>query len=305
MRQNVNLERVSIFVRIVESGSLSAAAKRVHLSQPALSRNLKLLEEELGVALFSRVGRRLVLTAAGRALQARAPALLASAEGVGLVVSRSAERDYFDVRVGAVDSVITYLFPEVVEHLRTAFPGLALKLTVARSLPLLERIRHNTLDLAVVASSGPPPEIRSRAVGRYELRYYGRADRFPELATAKSMAELDRFPTVQIEAGPGQPVVVPDPALSCAVASNVASVKGLVLAGFGVGDLPDFVLTPEERASLCAARFKLDPDCGLFVAISEAWKGTVEERIEGALTEALAQSLGARRREAPRRRVGR
>src|SRR5262245_39462356 len=154
----MDLERLSHFLRIVEAGSLSAAAHRVHLTQPALSRNLRLLEEELGTPLFLRQGRGLVLTAAGRALVPRARVLLDEADAVARDVGRTAERDYHDLRLGAVDSVATYLLPGVLTRLQEAFPRLAVKLVVGRTASLLDRLRGGALDLAVVAHSGPPAD---------------------------------------------------------------------------------------------------------------------------------------------------
>src|SRR5205823_5335902 len=100
---------------------------------------------------------------------------------------------------------------------------------------LLDQVERQGLDLAVVASSGPPDDVRSRPVGRYRLRHYGRSDRFPTLSRAKRLRELEGYPMVQIEPGPGQTAVLPRASLSTAMASNVSSVKALVLAGFGVG----------------------------------------------------------------------
>src|SRR2546430_343915 len=104
----MDLDRLNLFLKIVDLGSMSEAARAVHLTQPALSRSLRQLEEEVGAELFDRRGRHLVLTAAGRALVPRARALLAASEQARIEVSRSAERAYFDVRLGTVDSVATF-----------------------------------------------------------------------------------------------------------------------------------------------------------------------------------------------------
>src|SRR3954468_13831481 len=133
----MNLDRLRVFLQIVDSGSMSAAARAVHLTQPALSRTLKLLEDDIGVPLFDRRGRALVLTAGGRALVPRARALIAESERVALEVGRSADRSYFDVRLGTVDSVATCLVPQLLPALRRALPGLAVKLSTARTAMLL------------------------------------------------------------------------------------------------------------------------------------------------------------------------
>ena len=78
----MNHERLRLFLAIVDSGSMAAASRRVHLSQPAFSRSIKLLEEEIGAALFGRQSRNLVLTNAGRVLEVRGRELLERASAV-------------------------------------------------------------------------------------------------------------------------------------------------------------------------------------------------------------------------------
>src|SRR5262245_50788916 len=101
----MNLERLELFLKIVDTGSVSAAGREAHLTQPAVSRNLKLLEEEIGADLFDRNGRGLLLTPAGRALVPCARQLVREAERAKLQVRRAAERASFDLRIGAVDSI--------------------------------------------------------------------------------------------------------------------------------------------------------------------------------------------------------
>ena len=283
----MNFDRLEHFVRIAEAGTMSAAARLVHLTQPALSRSLKMLEEDLGTPLFLRQGRGLVLTAAGRALLPRARALLADTEALTRDVSRVAERAYFDVRIGTVDSVATYLLPRVVGPLLEELPGLHIKLFTARTVKLLAQIRSGELDIALVAWSGAPPEVDSERIGPYGLRFYGRADRFPALADARTDDDVRRFPLVEIEPQPGQPTMIPEDAPSFAVANSLASVKALVLAGFGVGALLDFMLSPPEAALLVSADVAHDPDCGLFLATSPTLEGAARVRVAPALARSL------------------
>ena len=287
--------RLQVFLRIVELGSMSAAARAVHLTQPALSRGMKQLEEEVGVELFERRGRGLVLTPAGRALVPRARALLAAAERARLEVGRSARRGYFDLRLGTVDSVATFLVPRIVEPLRAALPGLVIKFSTARTSLLLQRVRNGELDLAVVAHSGPPPDVASERIGAYALQYHGLAARYPGLAAVRTEAELRELPVVEIEPAPGSGALVPDESLSYAVASNVATVKALVLAGFGVGELPDFMLTRDERSLLVHARIPHDPDCALFLARAPDWTGATESQVSTLIVKTLRHILSERR----------
>lgn len=291
----MNLERLHLFLRIVDAGTLSAAARLSHLTQPALSRSLKLLEEELGVPLFARRGRGLVLTASGRALVPKARALLATAEGVAREVGRSAERAYFDLRLGAIDSVATYLLPTALPRLQRRFPTLAIKLHAGRTASLLSRVRQGELDFAIVAHSGPPPDAASQRLGPYELSHYGRRDRFPALARARTYADLTAFPLVEIEATAGQPSLIGDRTSHYAVAQNLYLVKTLILCGFGVGELLDFVLSPSEAKALCRAQVPHDPHCALFVVSAKTWNGPTEQQIARALVETVTRSLAKRR----------
>jgi DNA-binding transcriptional LysR family regulator len=206
-------------------------------------------------------------------------------------VNRAAERGYFDVRIGAVDSVATFVLPEAFAKLLEVFPHLSVKLVSGRTQALLQRVRLGELDLALVAHSGAPREVRNDRVSRYNLRYFGRKTRFPSLARVTRLEELSNFPIVELEPPPGVAPVVPEGAFSHALVSGAATVKGLIFAGVGVGDLPDFMLTKKDLKELVAARIPHDPDCGIFLARSAAWSGSVEDKVATELIGLLRGAL--------------
>jgi len=291
----MDLLRLRIFVAIAESGSATEAANRVHLSQPAVSRNLRLMEENLGVELFDRVGRGLTLNAAGRALLPRARKILDAVDDAKRTTKDAAERDFFDLRVGTVDSVATYLFPEIVPELRETFPELELKFYTERTNALLDDVRDDALDAVVVAHSGDPPVEHTREIGRYDLQFYGRRDRFPDLEAVEDEQQLREYPIVQLTPKPGQPTLIRDDTTSFALAGSLATIKALVLGGFGVGSLLHFMVDDDEREQLVRASVPHDPDCGLYLARSPAWEGEAES----AILETLADALRANYPEPP------
>lgn len=293
----MDLDRLRQFLKIVELGSLTEAARAVHLTQPALSRSLQQLEGELGVALFDRRGRGLVLSAAGRALVTRAKTLLESAAQAAREVSRAAERAYFDVRVGSIDSVATVLLPNALDALLSKFDRLSVKLVTSRTASLLQRVRRGEIDLAVVAHSGPPPNCDATLVARYELAYFGLKERFSALPKVRRAEDLARFPIVEIEPSPSTGLPT-ETSLTHAHVSNVATVKAMILAGIGVGDLPDFMLDKREKQRLARATITHDPNCGLFLVRSETWEGEVERDIRDALVVTLRAALKTQRQSA-------
>ena len=200
----MDLDHLRLFLHVVDAGSVSAAARVAHLSQPAVSRNLNLLQEAVGADLFERQGRGLVLTPAGRALVPKARALLDQVQAAVQTARRAAERGYADLRMGAVDSVASYLVPRLIEPIKARFPELQWKLRTGRSAALPELVEAGGLDLAVVASSGPPKGERVVRLAPYRLQFFGRKDLFPELERVRSEEELGPFAIVEIETQPGQ-----------------------------------------------------------------------------------------------------
>jgi DNA-binding transcriptional LysR family regulator len=283
----MDIEKLELFLAVVEAGTVTAAAKKVHLTQPAVSRNIQQLEQDLGVPLFDRGSRRMTLTAAGRALHARATGLLDVVRRTERETRRAAERAFFDLRVGTVDSVATYLFPDVVGPLRSAFPELEIKLFTDRTRALLDRLEQGELDAVIAAYSGAPPFADVYRIGTYDLQFYGRSDLFPTLAEVTTERELQEFPIVQLSPLPGQPTLITNETTSFALATSLATIKSLVLGGFGVGSLLSFTLTEAERQRLVRAQVPHDPDCALYLITSPDWSGQTETEITTTLVDAL------------------
>ncbi len=291
----MNLERLQLFLKIVDTGSVSAAGRESHVTQPAVSRSLKLLEEDIGAPLFDRQGRGLQLTAAGRALVPCARQILRESERAREQAQRAAKDGYFDLRIGAVDSIGTHILPACLPALLEEHPDLKIKLWMGRTQNLLERVDRGSLDLAIVAYSGPPSE-RATRVGSYGLKYYGASQRFAGIATLSSESQLRDLPIVEMEALPGQPSVIRDDADAFAIAQNLSAVKALVLAGLGVGQLLPFMLTSEERARLtCAEQLVHDPDCGVYAVRSYRELSSEETRVQELLFARLSRELGQSR----------
>lgn len=287
----MNLERLQLFLKIVDTGTVSGAGREANLTQPAVSRSLKLLEEEVGADLFDRQGRGLLLTPAGRALIPCARQLLRDSERARLQVQHAAQEAYFDLRLGAVDSLGTHVLPGCLASLQADHPDLKLKLWMGRTQSLLERVERGTLDLALVAYSGPPSE-RATRVGTYRLKYYGKRELFPDLASFESELQLRPLPVVEIEALPGQPSLIHPDADAFAVTQNLSAVKALVLAGLGVGQLLPFMLSAAELETLvCAERLQHDPDCGIYAVPSFRALSEREQSLHHELIERITAQL--------------
>lgn len=288
----MDFERLKMFVAIVEEGSLTGAAKRLHITQPAVSRSLKLLEEHLGVELFERVGRGLQITAAGRALLLRAHEVIAQLERVEREVVRAAQYELFNLRLGTTDSVAAHLLPHVIAPLKRDFPELTMQWSSMRSAELLQAVRDGAFDVVIVAAINAPADPHVRRLGAYSMGYYGRRDHFPTLSTMTHERELaPAFPLIELQALPGQPTLIQEHTASFARVGSLATVKSLVMAGFGVGALLDFMLSPAEREILVRAPLVHDPDCGLFLVTGEHFRHDHEQELVTCLGGLVEEAI--------------
>src|SRR5262245_47722007 len=127
----MDLRRVRTFVTIAEQGSVSKAASRLHLSQPALSRQISELQQELGVPLFERVGRRLVLTSEGELLIEDCRTLLACASSLGERAQLLRRGETAVLRVAAsplqIEAVLSTFLPRYAQ----LYPNVQVKLIEA------------------------------------------------------------------------------------------------------------------------------------------------------------------------------
>jgi len=169
---NLHLQQLRYLVEVERGPTLSAAASRLHVSQPALSQSLAEMERRLGVALFERRGHGRVLTSEGRELTAFARRVLGDAREVGDRLSRGREGEGGELRVGMIDAASLYVLPQAVRGFREAHPGVTLRLEVAASGQLLGRLREHALDLVFITGPLDERDVVSEAIHEEPLYLY-------------------------------------------------------------------------------------------------------------------------------------
>ncbi len=162
----LSLRTARLFVASADAGTLTAAAERLHVSQPAATKSLAQLEADLGGALFERAGRKLVLTRMGEALLPRARALLQQAEDLKSEAERWRSGEDGVLSVGAGPSVTYRLLPEAVARFYRAGRTVQLTIRAGAANALLDQVRRGALDL-VAADMGEAehdPALRVHAL---------------------------------------------------------------------------------------------------------------------------------------------
>jgi LysR family transcriptional regulator, nitrogen assimilation regulatory protein len=160
-RSPMEISQLKTLMHVAELGSLSRAAERLHIAQPALSRQIRLLEGELGTALFERHGRGMVITAAGREVLARAERILAEIEDIRTLAG-SGEADFRGiVSIGVTPTVAEIVTVPLVRHIKEIHPELGLRFGSAFSGHLLDWVQRGELELAVSYDPDPLPTLRT------------------------------------------------------------------------------------------------------------------------------------------------
>lgn len=178
------------FIATVETGSLSAAARELALTQPTVGRQVAALEQDLGVVLFERVGRSLALTVAGRELYESARSMSEAANRLSIIASGHSQSVEGLVRITASDIVAAYVLPPILQQLHALAPGIAIEIVAANDVRDLMRreadiaIRHVQPDQSELIAR----RCRGTAAHLYAstsyLDHHGRPETGADLATA-------------------------------------------------------------------------------------------------------------------------
>lgn len=162
-----NLARA--FCATAEHGSLSAAARRLGLTQPTLSRQIAALETGLGVMLFERLGKRLAITEAGLSLLEPARAMAAAAEAMTLAAAGTAREIAGPVSISATDAVSAYLLPDLLLRLRREAPQITFVIVATNAV---SDLRRREADIAIRHVRPHEPDLIARQVGEIRAYFY-------------------------------------------------------------------------------------------------------------------------------------
>jgi DNA-binding transcriptional LysR family regulator len=278
---NLHLQQLAYIRALERWGTLTEAARRLQVSQPALSQSLSQLERRLGVPLLERDGRRRQLTEAGHEVARFADEVLGRAAALRDWLLAREQGHAGTLRIGMIDAASLYVLPDAIRTFRRAYPDVRLELVVDRSGLLLDRLSRFELDLAFVVGPvsgafeatevlreplylyGPPGTLEEPAEGEWVLYPRGRQTR---LLIDEGLALRGLWPRVTLESD--NPAV-----LGQMVALGLG--WSVLPAGFVEGAAPELAGSRREliaeRGLLAVRRERapLDPRAGEFLRLVE------------------------------------
>lgn len=160
----MNLHRLRCFIAVVDEGSVTKAAHTLQMTQPPLSILIRKFEEELGVQLFHRIGRRMELTASGRFLYEHGKELLDVAETTERQLVEFSEGIRGTINIGCITSANLFLLPQVIEKIQQQATQVTTSVLEGNSSFVIEELRKQTIDIGIVRTSVIAPDIHSNCL---------------------------------------------------------------------------------------------------------------------------------------------
>jgi DNA-binding transcriptional LysR family regulator len=171
-----DLRRLQYFVAVAQERNFTRAAERLHVAQPALSRQVRLLERELGVELLHRTTHEFELTEAGEFLLERGPALLTAADELWRNARTYGTGERGEVRVAYGASASYETAPQLVQALTARHPGIAITTEVKSVSQIIAGVAEGSIDVGVVRCPEAVPELVTRTIRREPQGLLLRAD---------------------------------------------------------------------------------------------------------------------------------
>ena len=256
---DVDIKQLRTLVTIAETGSVTKAAALLHIVQPAVSRQLRLLEEDVGVALFSRGRYGMELTESGEIFVEYARRALAELDRARSEVKPAAGVAGV-VTIGLLPSTCDLLASELVARVANAYPAIRLRISMGYTGHLQNWLELGEVDAALLYDPKPSPILQVQPLLEERLWVVGRPETGFNAVSPVALWEIAGEPLILPNAPHGirslveQTCAADGIELSIAAETNAMSVqKGLVLGGLGLTILPSIAIVDDVARGLLSA----------------------------------------------------
>lgn len=257
----MDVHQLKTLIHVAELGSLSKAADRLNIAQPALSRQIRMLEEEIGQPLFERHGRGMLITEIGRDVLAHATRVMAELDQIRAVASEGRQSFRGTVAIGMTSTIAEIATVSLAARIRVEHPNLQMRFASAFSGHVIDWLQRGEVDIGLTYDPQPMRSLRVRPLLTESLLLVGSADEGLSRDEALGFARLEGRPLVLPSPRHGLRAIVEDCArradvtLSASVeADTYGGMIALVRAGFGPTILPLApIFAQVERGELTAA----------------------------------------------------
>ena len=192
----MDIKQLRTFITILEVENLTKAAAMLNIVQPAVSRQIQMLEEELGVKLFNRSRHGMALTDDGKLLEPYARRILEDLESAKLELTANKGIIRGKVHIGVLSSISELLSTLIMSVIKEKYPEVQVKISVGYSGHLKEWLEAGDIDLALMYDSTPSKLIDLTPLVREPLFLIGAAQTSLQLNQSLDLKEIENFPLI-------------------------------------------------------------------------------------------------------------
>jgi len=244
----MELRQIRYFLALAEELNFSRAARRLHITQPPLTRQIRQLEEHLGTPLFLRTSRRVELTAAGRTFLGEARGVLAVAERAAERAQMAQRGELGRIEIGIYGSAVFNIIPRLLLRFRTLFPKVDLELHTMTKVEQIAALRDERITIGFNRLFPPAVDIAVETVRQEAMWLAVHEGHHLAASPQVALAELDGEPLILFPSAP-RPSMADEVIALCRAegfqprvvqeTSDVVSAIALVAIGFGVALVPE------------------------------------------------------------------
>src|ERR1700726_2604315 len=259
---NVTLRQLRYFDALARHGHFGRAAEACAISQPALSMQIKEMEEALGGVLLERSARQVALTKFGEEAAQRVRDILRSVDELGDVARASRDRLVGRLRIGMIPTIAPYLLPKIIGNLNRLHPELDIHVRETVTPKLIQELADGRLDTAIVALPVSEPSLVEVALfSEHFLLVRPGEDEGTPVPTGETLREMRLLLLEEGHCFRDQALsfcnMQSPPPREVLDASSLSTLVQMVSAGIGVTLIPEMAVAVETRsASVAVARFK-------------------------------------------------
>lgn len=250
----MDVRQLEMFRAVVDAGSFTGAAQRLHVSQSAISRQLKLLEEELGTLLLQRTGRGVEVTPEGTILLITANRIWRDLQEVVAQIADAQKLQSGIISLGGGMTVCLHILPKLLKKFRTLYKNVDLRITTGTADQLLASLRAHELDLLLLTLPIAGEDLEVVPVLKEEMLLVTAKNHALSRTRTVEPRALVRYPLVLFESGSNTRKVIDTFFHSQKLAPNVVMetenveiIKAMVASGIGVTILPYGALAADLR----------------------------------------------------------
>jgi len=255
----LNLNHLAIFQAVAEAGSIGGGAARLHVSQPAVSKQLKEFEHTLGLALFDRLPKGVRLTAAGEQLLIFARRIATAESAAEQTLAEMRDLHAGRLAIGASTTIGNYMLPALLAQFRQTWPGIEIALEIANTEVIQHKLLENSLDLGLTEGFVESDELHADVFAMDSLVIIAAPNHHLAGRSGLTLEQLCDEPCVLREPGSGTRSVIErmlmERGLKHASAMSLGSteaIKRAVAAGAGISLVSRLTVTSELAAGTLA-----------------------------------------------------